>query len=57
VVQVAFRARIERFDGRSARIAWVHPVANLLLVWILLRSVFGVRVQWKGREFVDGKAS
>ena len=57
VVQVAFRARIERFDGRSPRIAWVHPVANLLLVWILLRSVFGVRVQWKGREFVDGKAS
>jgi chlorobactene glucosyltransferase len=56
-VQVAFRARIERFDGRSPHIAWVHPVANILLVWILLRSVFGVRVQWKGREFVDGKAS
>jgi hypothetical protein len=24
-VQVAFRARIERFDGRSPHIAWVHP--------------------------------
>lgn len=57
LTQLVFRARIERFDGRDARIAWVHPIANLLLVWVLLRSVFGVRVQWKGRSFTDGKAS
>ena len=56
LVQLVFRARIERFDGRSPGIAWVHPIANLLLVWVLLRSVFGVRVRWKGRAFIDGKA-
>jgi hypothetical protein len=35
----------------------VHPLANLLLVGILLRSVFGVEATWKGRRFVDGKAT
>jgi len=34
----------------------VHPLANIVLVFILIRSTFGVRVQWKGRAFVDGKA-
>jgi hypothetical protein len=56
-VQVAFRARVELRDGRSPAIAWVHPLANLLLVGILLRSVFGVEATWKGRRFVDGKAT
>lgn len=56
-LQVAFRARVELRDGRSPTIAWVHPLANLLLVGILLRSVFGVEATWKGRRFVDGKAT
>ena len=55
--QVLFRYRIERYDDRSGAQAWFHPLANLLLVWILLRSTFGVRVQWKGRTFIDGKAN
>ena len=55
-IQLAFRYRLERFDGRSGRLFWMHPVANLILMWILLRSTFGVRTQWKGRTFVDGRA-
>lgn len=57
VVQIAFRWRIERRDGRSGAIAWAHPLANIVLIAILLRSVFGVRATWKGRTFVDGRAS
>lgn len=56
-LQLGFRWRIERFDGRSGGIAWVHPVANAVMVWILLRSIVGVRATWKGRTFVDGRAS
>ena len=56
VLQIWFRYSIERFDGHSGWYALTHPIANLLLVVILLRSTFGVRVQWKGRSFVDGKA-
>ena len=55
-VQVAFRWRIERRDGRSGAIAWAHPIANLVLIGVLLRSVFGVRARWKGRSFIDGRA-
>ncbi|MEC8276955.1 MAG: glycosyltransferase family 2 protein [Myxococcota bacterium] len=55
-IQLAFRARLERFDGRSGALFWMHPIANVLLMWILLRSTFGVRTQWKGRTFVDGRA-
>ena len=54
--QLAFRWRIERFDGRGGGMAWVHPLANIVLVWILLRSILGLRATWKGRVFVDGCA-
>jgi chlorobactene glucosyltransferase len=56
-IQLLFRVRVEQFDGRSAAIVWMHPVANALLVFVLIRSVFGIRSQWKGRTFVDGRAS
>lgn len=56
-LQFAFRWRLERFDGRSGKSAWTHPLANLVLVWIVARSVFGVRATWKGRSFVDGRAA
>jgi hypothetical protein len=56
-LQLLFRARVEAFDGRSPGIAWVHPVSNLLLVWILIRSMGRVEVEWKGRRFVDGRAT
>lgn len=56
VLQLLFRYRVERRDGRDGRAFWTHPLANVILVWILLRSVFGVRARWKGREFVDGRA-
>ncbi|NOY27708.1 MAG: glycosyltransferase, partial [Oligoflexia bacterium] len=56
-LQIAFRWRIERRDGRSGSTAWWHPVANVLLAFILLRAVLGVRSRWKGREFVDGRAA
>ena len=56
-LQLAFRWRSERADGRSGAIAWTHPIANVLLVVILLRSMFGVRTVWKGRTFSDGRAT
>jgi len=56
-MQLLFRARVESFDGRPPGIAWVHPISNVLLVWILLRSMGRVEVEWKGRRFVDGRAS
>jgi hypothetical protein len=55
-LQLIFRWRIEIRDGRPGAIALVHPVANLLLVWILFRSMFVMEATWKGRDFVDGKA-
>jgi glycosyltransferase involved in cell wall biosynthesis len=55
-LQIWFRQKIEWLDGRSGWYALTHPLANVLLVLILLRSTFGVRVDWKGRAFVDGKA-
>ena len=56
-LQLLFRYRIELYDGHSGIFALTHPFANVLLVFILIRSTLGVRVQWKGRTFVDGKAS
>ncbi len=56
-LQVVFRFRLERRDGRSGAMAWTHPVANAVLIAILLGSVLGVRVRWKGRSFVDGRAT
>lgn len=55
-LQILFRYRVERRDGRDGRICWTHPLAGAVLAWILLRSVFGVRASWKGRAFVDGRA-
>lgn len=52
-----FRWRVERADGRSGWHALTHPLGNLVFVWILLRSVFGVESRWKGRRFVDGNAA
>ena len=54
--QLVFRFRVERADGRSGAIAWSHPLGNLLLVVILLRSMLGGPAEWKGRRFVAGKA-
>ncbi len=51
-----FRFRLERQDGRTGWHALTHPLGNLLFAWILLRSLFGVEAEWKGRRFVDGKA-
>jgi len=56
-LQVWFRFRLERRDGRSGAMAWTHPVANAVLIAILLGSVLGIRVRWKGRTFVDGRAA
>ncbi len=55
-LQIAFRWRLEAKDGRSGWISLFHPVANLILIWILIRSMFAVQATWKGRVFVDGKA-
>lgn len=55
-LQVAFRYRLESRDGRSGAICWAHPLSNLLLIWLLLRSMFGVEAEWKGRKFMDGRA-
>ncbi|MEC8423081.1 MAG: glycosyltransferase, partial [Myxococcota bacterium] len=56
LLQVVFRVRVERHDGRTGGIAWVHPLANMMLVGIILRSMFWVEASWKGRRFVDGRA-
>jgi chlorobactene glucosyltransferase len=56
-LQFAFRWRIEKRDGRSGSMAWSHPLANALLLLIMLRSTVKVKVKWKGREFVDGRAA
>lgn len=51
-----FRWRIERADGRSGWFALTHLLGNVVLVWILLRAIFSLESEWKGRKFVDGKA-
>jgi chlorobactene glucosyltransferase len=55
-LQFLFRVQVERHDGRSGGIAWAHPLANVMLVAIILRSMFWVEASWKGRRFVDGRA-
>jgi glycosyltransferase involved in cell wall biosynthesis len=55
-LQLVFRWRVERFDGRSGAAAWTHPLANVVLIFILFRAILGVRSTWKGRVFVDGRA-
>jgi hypothetical protein len=51
-----FRWLIERADGRSGWFALTHLLGNVVLVWILLRAIFSLESEWKGRKFVDGKA-
>ena len=55
-LQLLFRFRLESRDGRSGAICWCHPLSNMLLIWLLIRSMFGVEAQWKGRTYVDGRA-
>ncbi len=55
VLQLVFRWRIDRRDGRDSRLFWTHPLGNILLIWILVRSIFRVEAEWKGRRFVDGR--
>ncbi len=52
-----FRFRLERMEGRSGVHALTHPLGNIILMWIVLRSVFSLDVEWKGRWFHDGKAT
>ena len=54
-LQFAVRYRVERRDGRSGGMTWTHPLANAVLVVILLRSILDMRASWKGRPFVDGR--
>lgn len=56
-LQVAFRWRVERRDGRSGAMAWAHLLGNAVLVAALVRSVAGPRVAWKGRRFAGGQAA
>ncbi len=53
---VAFRWRVERVDGRAGWMAWTHPLGNVVLAMVLVRTMFSVRTTWKGRTFHDGKA-
>ena len=55
-LQFVFRWRLESRDGRSGWNALAHPLANVMLSWILFRSMFAMETTWKGRAFVDGKA-
>jgi hypothetical protein len=52
-----FRYRVERADGRSGWHSLTHPIGNLIFLFILARSIFGVEADWKGRRFVDGRAA
>jgi len=54
-LQVVFRYRVDRRDGRDPRFCWTHAIGNLVLVWILMRSIAGLETQWKGRRFIDGR--
>ena len=56
LLQTGFRIEIERKDNRTSWIALYQPIANTIMIWILLRSTLKVKVKWKGREFVDGIA-
>ena len=59
VLQIVFRWRLERLDGRplAGLVALTHPLGNAVFIGILLRSALGGPVQWKGRAFVGGKAA
>lgn len=57
LASLLFRWRVERRDGRSGWAALTHPLGNALLVWILFRSMRVKQSTWKGRSFVDGRAS
>ena len=48
LLQTGFRIEIERKDNRSAWIALYQPIANAMMIWILLRSTLKVKVKWKG---------
>ncbi|MBO86425.1 MAG: hypothetical protein CL927_13805 [Deltaproteobacteria bacterium] len=54
-LQLVFRWRIDHRDGRDPRFFWSHPLGNLVLIWILARSIFRMESEWKGRRFVDGR--
>ncbi len=54
---LAFRFRQERADGRSGLHSLTHPLGNLVLLWIVIRSMLALDVTWKGRDYRDGKAS
>ncbi|MFH1467255.1 MAG: glycosyltransferase family 2 protein [Pseudomonadota bacterium] len=53
---MAFRWRQERLGGRSGWYALTQPLGNLILAWVVLRSMAVVEVEWKGRRFKDGRA-
>ncbi len=57
LLMIAFRWRQERADGRSGALALTHPLGNLVLLWIVIRSMLAIEVRWKGRAYRDGKAS
>lgn len=54
VLMVALRVRLDVLDGRPAGLAWLQPVAGLMIAWTLFRSGFGPPVLWKGRRFRRG---
>jgi len=56
-MQVFFRYRLDLRDGRAPRWCWTHAIGNLVLVWILVRSIMGLETEWKGRKFLDGRPS
>ena len=53
---IGLRWRLERVEGRSGALAWMHPVGNIVLAIVLVRALTAVRSSWKGRIFHDGKA-
>jgi hypothetical protein len=53
---VAFRWRQERLDERRGWYALAQPLGNLVLAWVVLRSMMVIDVEWKGRRFKDGQA-
>lgn len=57
LLMIAFRWRQERADGRSGAYALTHPLGNLMLLWIVVRSMLAIEVAWKGRAYRDGKAT
>lgn len=57
VLIMGFRWRQERADGRTGFYALTQPLGNLVLLWIVLRSMLAIEVRWKGRAYRDGRAS